>query len=188
MAHLVFDVVAKYVQEQHVAEQMHPPGVQKLRGEQSTDPIAHAQPGRNQRICIVDVIDDPVIPKRHCVAEEDADVGDHQGIGDVGGAPRRVVISDRKHVCHAVGLRDCGQVGRAMSRAWPGTSCFQATAPNSAAFPPEAVVSTQTWRSARTRAVSGRPQTSGMIGPRRAASAVSMARAVSVSPHHRTPP
>ena len=83
-------------------------------------------------------------------------------------------------------------MGETLGRKWPSVKCLapkaQAMPPSSCALPPEAVVSTQTWRSARTAgAVWFAGDQRDDRGRRAWPAHCSISRPVASSPHHRTP-
>ena len=97
MAHLIFEVIAKDPQEQHVAKNMHPAAVQEHRGDQRAptltghDPFGHHAP---------DIDEQPAgifVGQRQPIAQKHRDIDRNQAEVDIGGAAGWIVIADRKH-------------------------------------------------------------------------------------------
>jgi hypothetical protein len=97
MAKLIFDIVPEDEQKQHVAPQMGQTAMQEHGGQEPGVTKAFADHGRDQGIDAVKGKQRALVGEEVPVAEENADIHQDQRPGDIGLAPGRVVVADRKH-------------------------------------------------------------------------------------------
>jgi len=96
MAHLIFEIIAKDPQKQHVAQKMQPSGMQKHGGHDGGPALPLRQRGGHQTPDLEEAVN--LITLQRCpIAKKDKGVERDQPKGDIGRAARRVVVTDREH-------------------------------------------------------------------------------------------
>ena len=97
VAHLVFQIVAKNPQKQHVACEMHQATVQEHRREEAADGAIFGDCDGEERPAAKEGVEGAFVGKERPVAQEDDDIGGNEAPRDPRGVAGGVVIADRKH-------------------------------------------------------------------------------------------
>ena len=97
MPHPILHVIPEDPEKQHVSRQMQRAPMQEHRGQQPAEIPQLRHLGGDHGPIVEKEIERPLIREKRPVGYENHDIERDQPVGDIGCAPRRVMIADREH-------------------------------------------------------------------------------------------